>query len=167
LDGFGDVADPDVLLGGEVGGDAGDFQDAVVDAGAETLLLHGALEQGSASEESTQWQWARICWVFIWELEKMAREAERALPLVRAGCVGRPFLPGGTAKRACWRWRAERTRVRISAEPSADAPLRSSLLDRGNFDVDVDAVEQRATDLADLALDHGRAHMQSRDLSLK
>src|ERR1019366_10569068 len=45
LDGFGNVADGDVGLGGEVGDGAGDFEDAIMGAGGEALLLHGALQQ--------------------------------------------------------------------------------------------------------------------------
>ena len=35
----------DIGFGGEVGDGAGDLEDAVVGAGGEALLLHGALEQ--------------------------------------------------------------------------------------------------------------------------
>src|ERR1039458_9128097 len=45
LDGFGDVADGDVLCSGQVGDGARNLEDAVVGAGGEALLLHGALEQ--------------------------------------------------------------------------------------------------------------------------
>lgn len=46
LDGFADVVGVDVLDAGEVGNGAGDFQDAVVGAGAQVVLGHGVLEQG-------------------------------------------------------------------------------------------------------------------------
>lgn len=45
LDGFGDVGDGEVLGGFEVGDGAGDFEDAVVGAGGESLLEHGAFEE--------------------------------------------------------------------------------------------------------------------------
>jgi len=44
----------DVGDGFEVGDGAGDFEDSVVGAGAEALLLHGALEDALGSEESSQ-----------------------------------------------------------------------------------------------------------------
>jgi len=51
---------------------------------------------------------------------------------------------------------AARTRVRIWAEPSAEAPpAQFFVLDGGDLDVDVDAVEQRAGDLGHIALNHG------------
>ena len=45
----------------------------------------------------------------------------------RCGAPTAASVTGLAAKRACWRSRAARTRVRISAEPSAEAPPRSSL----------------------------------------
>ena len=45
LDGLCDVLDRDGWGGFEVGDSAGDLEDAVVGAGAEALLLHGALEE--------------------------------------------------------------------------------------------------------------------------
>ncbi len=45
LDGFGEVGDGEVLGAFEIGDGAGDFEDAIVGAGGEALLLHGALEQ--------------------------------------------------------------------------------------------------------------------------
>ena len=45
LDGFGDVGDGNGGGGGQVGDGAGYFEDAVVGAGAEALLLHGAFEE--------------------------------------------------------------------------------------------------------------------------
>ena len=48
MDGFGDVFGLDRVGAFEVGDGAGDFQDAVVGAGAEALLGHGAFEQAFA-----------------------------------------------------------------------------------------------------------------------
>src|SRR5260370_27339505 len=48
LDGFGDVLGFDGRSFFDVGDGAGDFEDAVVGAGAESLLGHGALEQAFA-----------------------------------------------------------------------------------------------------------------------
>ena len=45
LDSLGDVREGDRRFGGEVGDGAGDFEDAVVGAGGEALLLHGAFEE--------------------------------------------------------------------------------------------------------------------------
>src|ERR1039458_5308579 len=45
LDGFGDVADGDVLSAGPAGYCVRVLEDAVVGAGGKALLLHGALQQ--------------------------------------------------------------------------------------------------------------------------
>jgi hypothetical protein len=100
----------------------------------------------SASEESSQK--ARICWVFICELEKMGLAGrggarwcvrDRARAKRRAGARGRPGR--GCGSRPSLRRRRRRAAPYIA---------------RRDLDVDVDAVEQRAGDLADVALDHGR-----------
>src|ERR1700739_2969968 len=89
-------------------------------------------------------QCTRTCRVDIWALEKI---------------LSPDFL-----KRLRCRSRAAITRVRISAEPSAAAPPRSSLYLTGwNLYMDIDSVEQRTGDLGDIALDHGRrAHALAR-----
>ena len=48
MDGFGDVLGGDVFGGGEVGDGAGDFEDAIMRAGAELELFHGHSEHGFA-----------------------------------------------------------------------------------------------------------------------
>ena len=48
MDGFGDVFGVEVRGVFDVGDGAGDFEDAVVGAGAESLLGHGAFEQAFA-----------------------------------------------------------------------------------------------------------------------
>src|SRR5271156_5027160 len=45
LDRFGDVGNGQLCLAFEVGDGAGDLQDAIVGAGTEALLLHGAFEK--------------------------------------------------------------------------------------------------------------------------
>src|ERR1700722_10726041 len=55
LDGFGDVFGLDRVGAFEVGDGAGDFQDAVVGAGAEALLGHGAFEQAFAIGGEGEW----------------------------------------------------------------------------------------------------------------
>ena len=44
LDGLADMVGGDAFAGGEVGDGAGDFEDAVVGAGAEVEVLHGVAE---------------------------------------------------------------------------------------------------------------------------
>src|SRR5215470_3634604 len=48
LDGFRDVFALKVGIPFQIGNGAGDFQDAVVGAGAQALLLHGSLQQALA-----------------------------------------------------------------------------------------------------------------------
>ncbi len=45
LDGLGEVGDGKMFRAFQVGDGAGNFEDAVVGAGGEALLLHGAFEQ--------------------------------------------------------------------------------------------------------------------------
>ena len=45
MDGFCEVGDGEVFCAFEVGDGAGDFEDAIVGARGETLLLHGTLEK--------------------------------------------------------------------------------------------------------------------------
>ena len=94
------------LCGGfEVGDGSCDFEDAVVGAGGESLLEHGAFEEFfGVGRES---QWARIWRVDIWALERIFSFDER--------------------KRWRWRSRAARTRARMAAEFSMAAAPRSSL----------------------------------------
>jgi hypothetical protein len=140
------VGDGDGGGGFEVGDGAGDLEDAVVGAGAEALLLHGALEEALGVGG---------------QLAEGADLLGGHLGVSKDGSTwgaGRAFgADGGFEEAACWISRAARTRARISVEPSELAPPRSSLvLHGGDFDVDVDAVEQRAADLGDVTLDHRR-----------
>ena len=89
----------------------------------------------SASEESSQK--VRICWVVIWALEKMA---VRRRALRRCGCGAQEAvvlaLAGG-----------EHTGANLGGAFGGGAAAQFLVLHGGDFDVDVDAVEQRAGDL--------------------
>jgi hypothetical protein len=148
LDGFGDVGNGDGGSGFEVGDGAGDFEDAVVGAGAEALLLHGALEQalgvggelaegadllgghlGVGEDGSGAGRTGRVSWARGW-LDFVFEE------------TGVLELAGG-----------EDAGADLGGTLGGGVAAELFVLDRGNFDVDVDAVEQRAADFADVALD--------------
>jgi len=150
LNGFGDVFDGDVLLGGEVGDGTGDLEDAVVGASAETLLLHGTLEQalGVGGEFAKS---PDLLGVHL-------RVGEDGL---RRG-AGSGFGPGrvaaGREGEAGMLQRAggQDAGTDLGRPLGGGASAQLFILHGRDFDVDVDAVEQRARDFRDVALDHGR-----------
>jgi len=140
------VLDSNVFSGFEVGDGAGDFEDAVVGAGAEALLLHGFFEDalGVAGE--------------------LAVEADLLGAHLGVGVDG---LGGGTGGAfGALAGDGEAGVLALAGGEDALADFGGALggghaaqlliLDGGDFDVDVDAVEQGAGDFADVALDHGR-----------
>ena len=151
LDGFGDVGDGDGGGGFEVGDGAGDFEDAVVGAGAEALLLHGALEEAFGVGG---------------ELAEGADLLGRHLGVGEDGAAR-----GARAESLGARWVADSVLeeagvLELAGGEDAGADLGGAfgggvaaellVLDGGDFDVDVDAVEEGAADFGDVALDHGR-----------
>ena len=146
LDGFGDVLD------GDTGAAS---RSAMVRATLRMRSWARALRpcccmarssRRSASVESSQK--VRICWVDIWALAKMARLGAREEPLVRLAVLeeaGVLALAGG-----------EDAGADLGGAFGGGAAAELFVLHGGDFDVDVDAVEQRAADLGDVALDHGR-----------
>ena len=131
LDGFGEVLGGD---GGglvEVGDGAGDFEDAVVGAGGEAHAADGHFEGALAG---------------------VVEGADAAdIAGGHAGVVEAARAAG--ASRAC------STRARISGGGFGGGVAAQFLEGNGgDFDVDIDAVEQRAADLAEVVLDlAGRA----------
>ena len=151
LDGFGDVLDGDIRFGGEVGDGAGDFEDAVVGAGAEALLLHGALEQafGVGGELA---EGANLLSVHLGVGEdRLGRGAgggfgASRFAVGREGEAGVLALAGG-----------EDASADLGGSFGGCATAQLLILNGGHLYMYVDAVEQRAGDLADVALDHRRS----------
>lgn len=135
LDCFGEVRDLDGLCGLEVGDGARDFEDAVMGAGTHSLLEHGALEKALGIRA------------------EFAVGADLARGHLR---VGVDFFSGFF----------EAIALTIARGLDAVANLRRTfgccpaaeffVLNSGNFDVNVDAVEEWAGDFCDVALNHRR-----------
>ena len=144
MDCFGDVGDGDGLCVFQVGDGAGDLKDAVVSAGAEALLLHGAFEQalgvgGELAEgadllgvhvgvgENARWA-DGVLWGWLFAKFQEALVLEFASGEDAGADFGGAFGCGAAAE--------------------------LFVLHGGNFDVNVDAIEERSGDLADVPLDH-------------
>ena len=144
LNGLGEVGDGDGGGAFEVGDGAGYLEDAVVGAGGEALLLHGALEQafGVGGE--------------------LAEGADLLGGHLGVGEDGATGLAGDGAGGGL----EEAVVLELAGGEDAGADLGGAfggggaaellVLHGGDLDVDVDAVEERARDLGDVALDHGR-----------
>lgn len=84
LDGLGQVRDGEMVGAFQVGDGARDFEDAVVGAGGESLLLHGALEKllggGPSSQKARIWRVPSERWnrSFLWP-QRIAGAAARSL----------------------------------------------------------------------------------------
>ncbi len=136
LDRFGDVVRADLLLRVEIGDGPRDFQYPVISARAEIQLRHGHFHHAF----------------------RIRAELAERLDLARAHARVRASLP----------FAAETLALNFphTSHPRADGGGRFgrlvarhfAILHRGHFDVDVDAIEQRAGDAVAVALHlHGRA----------
>jgi hypothetical protein len=135
LDGFGDVRDGERGLSFEVGDGTGDFKDAVVGAGGEALLLHGAFEK------------------LLGVRAQLAEGANLAGAHLCVGidlffCAGEPLA----LQLACIKDASADAGRAFAGSSSAQL----AVLDSGDFDVDVDAVQERSGDFGDVALDERR-----------
>ncbi len=132
MDRFADVVGEDVFGGGEVGDGAGDFEDAVVGSGAEVQLGHGHLHhafggfiEGAMALEELGGH-AGVATDFGIFGEAVTLDDARFFHALADG--GGAFAGDSLA---------------------GDVPIRHG----GDFDVDVDAVEERAGDAVAVALD--------------
>jgi hypothetical protein len=137
LDGFSKVLDGDVRGAFQVGNSAGDFQDAVMSAGGEPLLLHGALQQalgvGGKLAESANLLGGHL-------------RIREDLGLARGfdGGMSKPFvLPLAGSENAG---------ANLGGAFSGSRPAQLFVLHGGDLNVDVDAIQQWAGDLGDVAL---------------
>jgi hypothetical protein len=118
----------------EIGDSAGDLEDAVVGAGAESLLRHGSFEQAFA-----------VCGEFAKGADVARRHLGVTVELLARGREAINLLLAGLN------------------DPLADLGRILRLVGRAHFlvvhrrdvYVDIDAVHQRARDFGDVALDHG------------
>ena len=104
----------------------------------------------SASGERSQK--VRICWVFICELEKMGLAADFA---VGFAAFGLGIQRDGEADVLAFAG-GQDAGANLGRAFGGGAAAQLLILHGGDLDVDVDAVQQRAGDLGDVALDHGR-----------
>ena len=142
LDGLGKVGHGQALRSVEVGDSPRHLEDAVVGAGGESLLLHGTLEQplGVGAELAVGADLTRGHLRIRVDLLAILAEAF-ALALARG----------------------ENSFADLGGAFGGGAPAQFLVLNGGNLNVNVDAVEQRAGDLGDVALDHRRgAHAFAR-----
>ena len=134
MDGFGDVFGGEVFGAGEVGDGAGDFEDAIVGAGAEVEIGHR-------------------------ELQKFERR-------VVENAVGFEFPAAHAGVAGDLRFLLETFLLTLARGDDAFADLRGGFagfaagdlaeFDGRDFDVQIDAVEQRAGDAAEIILDLAR-----------
>jgi hypothetical protein len=120
--------------GFEVGDGAGDFQDAVVGAGAEALLGHGAFEQAFAIGGERAGD-ADVAGGHLGVAVQLFFRRGEAFELFLAGANDAVANLGGGFRLV--------------------GGAHFFVVHGGNVDVDIDAVHERAGDFRDVALDHG------------
>jgi hypothetical protein len=135
LDGFGQMGDGQVLGAFEVGDGAGHFEDAIVRARGEALLLHGALQQALGIGA------------------QFAVGANLARGHLR---VGVDFFAGLSEALPLALARGHHAVANLRRALGRRSAAQLLVLHGRNFDMNIDAVEQRAGDFGHVALDHGR-----------
>ncbi len=146
MDRFCDVGDSDGWGCFEVGDGARDLENAIVGAGAEALLLHGAFEEALGVRG------------------KLAESSDLLGGHLGVGEDGAARCAGGAlGADGCFK---EAVVLDFAGGEDAGADFSGAfgggiaaelfVLHGRDLDMDVDAVEKRAADLGDVALDHGR-----------
>src|SRR5271157_4212790 len=135
LDGLGEVGYGEVLDAFEVGDGTRDFEDAVVGAGGESLLLHGALEEalGVGAQLAVG---ANLAGGHLRVGVDLLAEFSKSLPLAFAG--------------------SKHTGANLGRALDGRRAAQFLIFNGRDFDVNVDAVEKRAGDLGHVTLNHGR-----------
>ncbi len=136
------MGDGELLCTFEIGDGARDFEDAVVGAGGEALLLHGALKQAFGVGA------------------KFAVGADLAGGHLGVGedLFAGLLEPGSLAVAG-----GHDAGANFGGAFGGGSAAQLLILNGGHLDMDIDAVEERAGDLGDVALDHGRgAHALAR-----